>query len=193
MKTEMSFGDELRRERELRQIALREVAEATKVNIRYLEALERNDFAHLPGGVFNRGFVRAYAQFIGVDPEAMVNAYILEERAQSDAAAGVPPAAPSPVLRGAQRAASKTTTPARPTPRPAPARAAVDPPSHAETAPDRSEPGPSTSVKIVRYGLLVVASGILALFAYLVWDVLRDPTLPRPGSPSAPGVVSSER
>src|SRR5678815_6057707 len=83
MKTEMSFGDELRRERELREITLREVAEATKVNIRYLEALERNDFAHLPGGVFNRGFVRAYAQFIGVDPQAMVNAYILEERAQS--------------------------------------------------------------------------------------------------------------
>ena len=193
MKTEMSFGDELRRERELREITLREVAEATKVNIRYLEALERNDFAHLPGGVFNRGFVRAYAQFIGVDPEAMVNAYILEERAQSDAATDVPPAGPSPVLRSAQRAASKTTTPARSTPRAAPARAAVDPPSHAEAAPELSQPSPSTGVKIVRYGLLVVATGILALFGYLVWDVLRDPTLPRPGSRSAPGVVSSER
>jgi transcriptional regulator with XRE-family HTH domain len=188
MKTEMSFGDELRRERELREITLREVAEATKVNIRYLEALERNDFAHLPGGVFNRGFVRAYAQFIGVDPEAMVNAYILEERAQSDAAADVPPAAPNPVLRGAPRSVS------RPAPRPAPTRVAVEPLSHSpEPAPDPSEPGPSMSVKIVRYGLLVVATGILALFGYLVWDVLRDPTLPRPGSRSAPGVVSSER
>jgi cytoskeletal protein RodZ len=61
---------------------LREVADATKVNLRYLEALEGNDFEHLPGGVFNRGFVRAYAQFIGVDPDAMVNAYLLEEQAQ---------------------------------------------------------------------------------------------------------------
>jgi len=78
-----SFGKELRRERELRGIGLREVAEATKVNIRYLEAMERDDFEHLPGGVFNRGFVRAYAQFIGIDPDAMVNAYLMEEQAQT--------------------------------------------------------------------------------------------------------------
>ena len=45
-----------------------------------LEALERNDFASLPGGLFNRGFVRAYCKHIGVDPEVMVNAYLLEER-----------------------------------------------------------------------------------------------------------------
>jgi cytoskeletal protein RodZ len=77
-----SFGEELKRERELRQISLREVSEATKINLRYLEALEQNDFRHLPGGVFNKGFVRAYAEYIGVDPEAMVNAYLLEERAQ---------------------------------------------------------------------------------------------------------------
>ena len=80
-----SFGEELRRERELRQITLREISESTKINVRYLEALERNDFKHLPGGVFNKGFVRAFAQFIGVDPEAMVNAYLLEESAQGTA------------------------------------------------------------------------------------------------------------
>jgi cytoskeletal protein RodZ len=79
----MSFGEELRRERELRQISLREVAQVTKINIRYLEALERNDFAYLPGGLFNRGFVRAYCKHIGVDPEVMVNAYLLEERTQT--------------------------------------------------------------------------------------------------------------
>jgi len=84
-----SFGELLKRERELRQISLREVSEATKINLRYLEMLERNDFRHLPGGVFNKGFVRAYAQYIGVDPEDMINAYLLEERNQSvDAATG---------------------------------------------------------------------------------------------------------
>jgi cytoskeletal protein RodZ len=77
-----SFGETLRRERELRQITLREISEATKVNLRYLEALERNDFRHLPGGVFNKGFIRAYAQYIGVDAEAMVNAYLEEESRQ---------------------------------------------------------------------------------------------------------------
>jgi cytoskeletal protein RodZ len=84
----MSFGEELRRERELRRISLREVAQATKINIRYLEAMERNDFAYLPGGLFNRGFVRAYCKHIGIDPEAMVNAYLLEERSQTAAGRG---------------------------------------------------------------------------------------------------------
>jgi cytoskeleton protein RodZ len=81
-----TFGEELKRERELREISLREISEATKISLRHLEALERNDFQPLPGGVFNRGFVRAYAQFIGVDPEAMVNAYLLEEQTQDSGA-----------------------------------------------------------------------------------------------------------
>jgi cytoskeletal protein RodZ len=78
-----SFGETLKRERELRQISLREIAEATKINLRYLDALERDDFRHLPGGVFNKGFVRAYAQFIGIDPETMVTAYLEEENRQT--------------------------------------------------------------------------------------------------------------
>jgi len=86
-----SFGEELRRERELRRITLREVAETTKINLRYLEALENNDFEHLPGGVFNRGFVRAYAQFIGIDPEAMVTAYLAEEQSQGKPGVAKPP------------------------------------------------------------------------------------------------------
>lgn len=79
-----SFGEEFKRERELRQISLREVSEATKISLRHLEALERNEFEQLPGGVFNRGFVRAYADFIGVSPEDMVNAYLLQERQQQE-------------------------------------------------------------------------------------------------------------
>lgn len=79
----MSFGEELRRERELRQISLREIAQATKIDLRRLEALEQNDFSRLPGGLYNRSFVRAYCEHIGVDAESMVNAYLLEERAQA--------------------------------------------------------------------------------------------------------------
>lgn len=84
-----SFGDSLRRERELRQITLREISEATKINHRYLEALERNDFRHLPGGVFNKGFVRAYAQYVGIDPDRMVLSYLEEERRQAGPAPSV--------------------------------------------------------------------------------------------------------
>lgn len=86
-----SFGETLRRERELRQISLREISEATKINLRYLDALERNDFRHLPGGVFNKGFVKAYAQYIGVDADGMVDAYLVEERAQAEKAAAQKP------------------------------------------------------------------------------------------------------
>ena len=78
----VSFGEELKRERELREITLREVSESTKISLRYLEALEQNAFENLPGGVFNRGFVRAYSKFIGVDPESMVDAYMLQENTQ---------------------------------------------------------------------------------------------------------------
>jgi len=89
-----SFGETLRRERELRQISLREIAEATKINLRYLDALERDDFRHLPGGVFNKGFVRAYSQFIGIDPETMVMAYLEEEGRQQARASRVGVTAP---------------------------------------------------------------------------------------------------
>jgi len=91
-----SFGEDLKREREVRKISLREIAESTKINARYLDALEKNDFKRLPGGVFNKGFVRAYAQHIGVDDEAMVNAYLLEEQAQGDDS----PASEGEALRG---------------------------------------------------------------------------------------------
>lgn len=94
-----SFGETLRRERELRQISLREISEATKINLRYLDALERDDFRHLPGGVFNKGFVRAYAQYIGIDADGMVDAYLDEERRQSEGSEPVRPG--EPLRRGA--------------------------------------------------------------------------------------------
>ncbi|MBP7146093.1 MAG: helix-turn-helix domain-containing protein [Acidobacteria bacterium] len=81
-----TFGETLRRERELRRIALREVAEATKINLRYLEALERDDFKYLPGGVHARNFVRAYARYVGVDETEMVNAYLYEVAQRGEAA-----------------------------------------------------------------------------------------------------------
>jgi len=101
-----SFGETLKRERELRQISLREIAEATKINLRYLDALERDDFRHLPGGVFNKGFVRAYAQFIGIDPETMVTAYLEEDGRQQSRAARA--GGPTPHVHVADAPAAST-------------------------------------------------------------------------------------
>jgi len=71
----VSLGEELKREREFREISLREISDATKINLRMLEAIETNDFKMLPGGIFNRNFIRAYAEFIGLDPEIAVRKY----------------------------------------------------------------------------------------------------------------------
>jgi cytoskeletal protein RodZ len=64
-----SLGEFLRRERELRHISLDDVAERTKISRRYLAAIEEGHYDRLPGEAFIRGFIRAYAQSIGLDPE----------------------------------------------------------------------------------------------------------------------------
>ena len=70
-----SFGEELRREREIRGISLKEISDATKISKRFLEAIENNDHRNLPAPVFTRGFVREYARYVGLNAEEMVNRY----------------------------------------------------------------------------------------------------------------------
>jgi cytoskeleton protein RodZ len=77
------FGDRLRQEREKRGITLNEISESTKISRRRLEALENEEFDLLPGGVFNRGFVRSYARHIGIDPEQAVAEYLAASHEQS--------------------------------------------------------------------------------------------------------------
>ena len=65
-----TIGEKLRLAREARGIALRDISEQTRISIRYLEAIETDDYRRLPGGIFNRSFIRAYAKFIGYDEHA---------------------------------------------------------------------------------------------------------------------------
>lgn len=69
------FGLHLKQARERRGISLRQIASATKISSGALEALERGDFSRLPGGIFSRAFVRAYAIEVGLDPEETVRQY----------------------------------------------------------------------------------------------------------------------
>ena len=93
-----SFGETLRRERELRGIDLRDVAEATKISVRFLQALESDRTDVLPGGLFPRAFVRQYASYLGLDPERTVAEYLFAVSGQAvespPAAAAVPAAKP---------------------------------------------------------------------------------------------------
>ena len=71
-----SFGQELRQAREARKITLQEIAATTKISCRSLQALEDEHFDLLPGGIFNKGFVRAYARYVGLDEEKTLAAYM---------------------------------------------------------------------------------------------------------------------
>ncbi len=71
-----SFGERLKRTRENRKITLEQVATATKISARMLKALEDEKFGELPGGIFNKGFVRSYARFLGIDEAQAVTDYL---------------------------------------------------------------------------------------------------------------------
>ena len=70
-----NFGSYLKHERELRGVPLEEISGATKIHIRFLQALEENKFEDLPGEVFIKGYIRSYADTIGSDVEEMLNIY----------------------------------------------------------------------------------------------------------------------
>ena len=72
------FGRSLREARERRGVSLRQIANATKIGMSALEALERNDISRLPGGIFSRAFVRSYAIEVGLDPEATLQEFIAQ-------------------------------------------------------------------------------------------------------------------
>src|SRR5262249_5277894 len=71
-----SFGVRLRQRREQRQVALSTIAEATKIKVTLLDALERDDVSHWPSGIFGRSFLRSYAQMIGLDPATVVREFL---------------------------------------------------------------------------------------------------------------------
>jgi len=65
----VAFGKDLQMERKQREVSLETMALETKVSTRFLQALEADDFDRLPGGVFQRGIVRSYCRFLGLDEQ----------------------------------------------------------------------------------------------------------------------------
>jgi cytoskeleton protein RodZ len=70
-----TIGEQLRLSREQQGIPLREISNQTRISMRYLEAIEGNDYKRLPGGIFNRSFVKAYARCVGFDETQAVEGY----------------------------------------------------------------------------------------------------------------------
>jgi cytoskeleton protein RodZ len=94
-----NFGERLKRERELREVSLAEITSATRIGPRFLEALENEDWEKLPGGVFNRGFVRSIARYLGLNEEVLLGEYDLAHGPQVPSPNGQPEAKESPSPR----------------------------------------------------------------------------------------------
>lgn len=78
-----SFGEQIKAAREAQGITLREVSEQTRITLRHLNAIENEDFKALPGGVFNRSFIKSYARYIGFDENKALQLYQDAAREQS--------------------------------------------------------------------------------------------------------------
>jgi cytoskeleton protein RodZ len=93
-----SIGDTLRRERQRRNLDLPKIAGELKISVRFLEAMEQDDFAKLPGGVFTKSFVRQYAGFLGLDGDEAVAA--MEQAAEPEADVSQMSGKPKPDVPG---------------------------------------------------------------------------------------------
>jgi transcriptional regulator with XRE-family HTH domain len=98
-----SLGQELKRERELRGISLREIADSTRISLRFLQALEEDRLDVIPGAFFVRAILRAYARSIGIDESQALNkyqeVYTFEEQLQYGESLERPRPRPKPLSR----------------------------------------------------------------------------------------------
>lgn len=76
-----SLGEQLRRAREARGVTLREISEQTRITMRHLEAIESDDYKHMPGGIFNKSFIKAYARHVRFDEARALELYERTARA----------------------------------------------------------------------------------------------------------------
>jgi len=81
-----SFGTWLRQQREMREIHLAEISDRTKISLRYLRAMEQDNFELLPGLIFVKGFLREYAKYVGLNPDEVVNFYLSTQTEPEDTA-----------------------------------------------------------------------------------------------------------
>ena len=80
----MTVGERLREARERQKVSLHAIAEKTNISVRFLDAIEKNQFEKLPGGIFTRGFIRSYAAQVGLDPDGTVAQFLSDEPGQRD-------------------------------------------------------------------------------------------------------------
>ncbi|MBM3284359.1 MAG: helix-turn-helix domain-containing protein [Candidatus Aminicenantes bacterium] len=99
-----SLGQELKRERELRGISLQEIADSTRISLKFLQAVEGDQLQIIPGPFFIRAILRSYAKSIGLDENQVLNRYQeLQSYAEGDSESGVEKSADSRLPRSRRR------------------------------------------------------------------------------------------
>ena len=98
------LGSRLLRARERAGLSLRQIADSTKMSVRNLSALENNRVAELPGGIYRRAIVRAYAAHVGLDPEATLRAFLKRHPDEVPSWADLLPTQRASAVRGTMNA-----------------------------------------------------------------------------------------
>jgi cytoskeleton protein RodZ len=196
-----SIGQTLREEREARNISIEEIASATKIVPRYLDALEADRLDQMPGGFFIRGIIRTYAKSIGLDPEEVLNRY--KEAGLIEAAAPerkiFPKFAPKASPRPEPAETVTPVVPAEPAPaiEPAPAAEPEAPPDLEKASPSvhfEEAPKPRLSEaarkRILAWTWRGLAAVLLVAVIIIVWPS-RHPKAgePQPGTNAAVAMV----
>ena len=111
------FGDKFRRARESKELSFDDVSNVTKISARMLQAIEQERFDQLPGGVFNKGFIRAYAKHLGLNSDDAVTDYLeCLHQAQIDAHQVWQPERPARVRPTPAHSAAVHPAPVEPAP-----------------------------------------------------------------------------
>jgi cytoskeletal protein RodZ len=158
-----TLGEELRRLREERGVSLAEISEASRIGTRFLKAIEGDNFSILPGGIFTRSFIRAYAKHVGMDEEEAVMRY--QQQVTGSAAPSHEP--------GASAAQTPKAAPAAPAPAtystPVVKKPAVS------TMSRRSRPAVSPNVSEPRsWGRMIVGVLIVLFVGMAIFTLIRQ-------------------
>ena len=153
-----TLGEELRQKREQRGVTLGEISEATRIGTRFLKAIETDSFSILPGGIFTRSFIRAYAKYVGMNEDEAIALYLQQ----------VNPPAPD------QPAAPEEPAPAA-TKRSTPTLVAAAPRAKGEPSPRRFEPvAYRQAASRISWPTIVIGGGIVVFVVLIVLAVVKQ-------------------
>ena len=159
-----TLGEELRHKREQRGISLAEISEATRIGTRFLKAIETDNFSILPGGIFTRSFIRAYAKHVGMNEDEAIALYLRQV------------AGPGADQQESAAEATPEHAPAEPsTKRPAPPKLVLQKPTPAPERSRRFEPVTfRQSPSRTSWPTIVIGAGIVIFLVIIVIALVKQ-------------------